>query len=132
MSTENKAPEPNWNPEIRPFLEAAAEGTLLIGYCEDCKEHHFYPRSMCPFCHSTNTDWRPASGRGRVYSYSIQRRVPQPFVMAYVTLEEGPTMMTHIVDVEPLESVRIGQAVELVFRQGPDGPDTPMFRPAAE
>ncbi|QRR34002.1 OB-fold domain-containing protein [Hydrogenophaga sp. YM1] len=129
MSTENKASAPNWNPEIQPFHAAAQKGQLLLGYCLDCAEHHFFPRSKCPFCHSLNTEWRPSVGRGSVYSFSIQRRVPQPYVIAYVTLDEGPTMMTHIVGTERLEDVHIGQAVEVSFRPDPDGIHTPVFQP---
>lgn len=131
MSTDNQTRQPNWNPEIQPFLAAVADGELLLGYCRDCEEYHFYPRSMCPFCHGMNTKWLPSNGRGTVYSYSIQRRVAQPFVIGYVTLEEGPTMMTRIVDIKLLESVYVGQPVELVFRDDVDGIRAPMFRPLA-
>src|SRR5213594_790498 len=75
------------------------------------------------------TEWRPASGRGRIYTYSVMRRVPEPYVIAYVTLEEGPTMMTNIVDCD-LDSVRIGQALRVVFKPSEGGPPVPMFAPA--
>ncbi|MGE0289780.1 MAG: Zn-ribbon domain-containing OB-fold protein [Bradyrhizobium sp.] len=130
-TTENGPSGPNWNPEIEPFLAAAARGTLLVGHCRDCGQYHFYPRSMCPFCHGTNTLSRPSAGRGHVYSYSIQRRVPEPYVIAYVTLDEGPTLMTHIVGPAVLESVHVGQPVELAFRDETNGARTPVFRPIA-
>jgi uncharacterized OB-fold protein len=122
--------EPNWNPEIEPVRRAAAQGQLLLKACRDCGAAHYFPRTICPFCFSANTDWKVSGGLGTVYSYSIQRRVDVPFVMAYVTLDEGPTMMTWIVDTAALEDVHIGQRVEVVFRADESGAPVPMFRPA--
>ena len=91
-------PAPPVTPETQPFWSAAAEGRLLIKWCRSCDQAHYYPRSICPFCFGDTTEWREASGRGTIYSYSIMRRVPVPYAIAYVTLEEGVTMMTNIVD----------------------------------
>ena len=58
------------------------------------------------------------------------RRAPVPYAIAYVTLDEGPTMMTNIVDCD-LDAIRIGQAVRVVFKPTEDGgPPVPMFSPA--
>jgi hypothetical protein len=57
------------------------------------------------------------------------RRVPIPYAIAYVTLEEGVTMMTNIVDCD-LDAIRIGQKVTVVFRPTEGGPPVPMFAPA--
>ena len=57
------------------------------------------------------------------------RRTEVPYVIAYVTLEEGVTMMTNIVDCDP-DAVRIGQRVKLSFRPSDGGPPLPMFTPA--
>jgi hypothetical protein len=64
-----------------------------------------------------------------VYSYSVLRRAPIPYAIAYVTLAEGPTMMTNIVDCD-LDAIRIGQAVRVNFKATEDGPPVPMFSPA--
>ena len=127
--TERTIPGPPVNPETKPFWDAAADGRLVIKQCTACGQSHHYPRTICPFCGSDATEWRPASGRGKVYTYSVMRRVPEPYVIAYVTLEEGPTMMTNIVDCD-LDSVRIGQAVRVVFKPSEGGPPVPMFAPA--
>lgn len=116
-------------PETRPFWEAAAEGRLLLKACRACGRAHWYPKVVCPFCHSVDLEWREASGRGTVYTYSVMRRVEVPYVLAYVTLEEGPTLMTNIVDCD-VDSVRIGQAVQVRFRQAPQGRTVPIFVPA--
>ncbi len=125
---ERKIPAPEANPETRPFWDAAAEGRLLLKKCVTCGQVHFYPRAICPFCGSDRTEWVTASGRGTVYSYSVMRRVPIPYALAYVTLEEGVTMMTNIVDGD-LDAIRIGQRVTVVFKPSEGGPPVPMFRP---
>ena len=126
---ERKIPPPEANPETRPFWEAAAQGRLLIKMCTSCGRPHYYPRSICPLCGSDTTEWVQASGRGTVYSYSVMRRVPVPYALAYVTLEEGVTMMTNIVDCD-LDTIQIGLRVQVVFKPTEGGPPVPMFAPA--
>ncbi len=125
---ERKIPAPEANPETKPFWDAAAEGRLLVKKCVTCGQVHFYPRAICPFCGSDKTEWVTASGRGTVYSYSVMRRVPIPYALAYVTLEEGVTMVTNIVDGD-LDAIRIGQRVTVAFKPSEGGPPVPMFRP---
>ena len=122
------APQPN--PETQPYWDAAAAGELVLKKCNACGELHFYPRSICPFCFSDDTTWQEASGEGTIYTYSVMRRgAPVPYAIAYVTLAEGVTMMTNIVDCD-LDAVRIGQKVRVVFKPSEGGPPVPMFTPA--
>jgi hypothetical protein len=125
---ERKIPAPEANPETRPFWEAAAQGRLLIGKCKACGKPHYYPRALCPFCGSDATEWVQAGGGGSIYSYSVMRRVPVPYALAYVTLDEGVTMMTNIVDCD-LDAIRIGQRVRVAFKPTEGGPPVPMFTP---
>ena len=127
---ERVIPAPPSGPEIQAFWDAAAAGRLAIKRCAACGQVHHYPRALCPFCGSDRTEWTEASGRGTVYSYSVFRRAPIPYAIAYVTLAEGPTMMTNIVDCD-LDAIRIGQAVRVSFKPTEDGPPVPMFSPAA-
>lgn len=122
-------PAPQATPETEAFWAAAAEGRLLLRHCTACNQPHHYPRSICPFCASDRTEWRTASGRGTIYSFSVMRRVPVPYAIAYVTLEEGVSMMTNIVGCD-LDAIRIGQPVRVVFEPTEGGPPVPMFMPA--
>jgi uncharacterized OB-fold protein len=122
-------PAPQPTPETQAFWDAAGQGRLLVKRCAACGERHHYPRPLCPFCFSDRTEWVPASGRGTIYAYSVMRRVPAPYAIAYVTLEEGVTMMTNIVDCD-LDALRIGQPVTVVFKPTDGGPPVPMFTPA--
>jgi uncharacterized protein len=123
---ERKISPPAINPETKPFWDAAAKGQLLMKKCLACGDLHYYPRSICPFCHSDRTEWLAASGRGTIYSYSVMRRAPEPFAIAYVALEEGPKLLTDIVDC-PFDDIAIGKAVKLVWKPSEGGPAVPMF-----
>ena len=126
---ERMIPAPQPNPETQPFWDAASAGKLMIKRCAECGEPHYYPRALCPFCFSERTEWQQASGDGTIYSFSVMRRAAVPYVIAYVTLAEGPTMMTNIVDCDA-DAVAIGQKVTLIFKPTEGGPPVAMFRPA--
>lgn len=107
---------PRVNAETARFWASAKEGKLLYGYCNACRRPHYYPRSICPFCFSDQTEWKTASGKGTVYTYSIMHRsATGPFAIAYVTLAEGPAILTNLVDCD-LSRIEIGSAVTLVWK----------------
>ncbi len=116
-------------PGTEPYWQAAAEGRLLVKRCTACGRVHFYPRDICPHCLSAATEWVQASGRGSLYSFSHVARGAEGWTIAYVRLEEGVTMMSNLVECDP-QQLRIGQAVNVVFRTGADGRVVPMFAPA--
>lgn len=116
---------PEIYPEHQEFWQATASGKLLIKKCQDCHELHHYPRAICPFCQSENVNWTEASGRGSIYTYSVMRK-GTPYVIAFVTLDEGPRMMTNIVGCDA-DELAIGDRVEVVFKQSGDGNDTPFI-----
>lgn len=123
-------PEPPVNPENQRYFDAAARGELLVGKCDGCGEYHFYPRVICPFCFSDHTRWVPARGTGTLYTFSTMHRgAPVPYTIAYVTLDEGVTMLTNIVDCDPAD-VAIGQRMRVVFRTTAAGVSVPCFTPA--
>lgn len=114
-------------PETRAFWDALAQGRFLLRHCRTCERAHWYPRAVCPHCAGTETEWREASGKGRIYSYSISRTVQPQYAIAYVTLAEGPTMMTNIVDGD-LERIAIDAVVELAPGHSAEGTTLPVFR----
>jgi uncharacterized OB-fold protein len=115
-----------WSPENTAYWEAAQRGQLLVKKCVACGRAHYYPRAICPFCASAETEWVLSSGKGIVYSFTVVRQVAQPYVLAYVTLEEGITFLTNIVRCESA-NVRIGHAVQVTFEASEDGRRIPMF-----
>ena len=80
--------------------------------------------------------WEDASGRATLYTYSViyQNDLPPfperiPYVAAVVDLDEGPRMMTNVVDCA-FDDLRVGMALEVTFRQETDDITLPVFRPA--
>ena len=123
------------NQESKQFWDAAAQNVLLLPRCSDCGFTIFYPRSICPECRSRNLSWIPMSGKGEVYSYTVTRRTSGrfkshvPFVIAYVQLDEGPRMLTNVVDCDP-NNVSIGMRVEVMFESQDEGKAIPRFKPS--
>ena len=126
--TERTLPAPTPTPETEAFWAATREGKFLVKTCKECQRAHWYPRALCPFCFADATEWREASGKGRIYSFSIMRRAPQPYAIAYVELEEGPMMMTNIVGCD-FDDIAIGQAVRVELREAEGGFRVPVFTP---
>jgi uncharacterized OB-fold protein len=127
--TARKLVPPVVTAEGKAFWDAARQGRFLIPVCTACNRAHWYPRAICPFCAGEKVEWREASGKGTIYTFSVMRRVKEPYVIAHVTLAEGPTMLTNIVDCDA-DKVRIGQPVTIVFQETENGPPAPMFKPA--
>ncbi|HEX5496236.1 MAG TPA: Zn-ribbon domain-containing OB-fold protein [Mycobacteriales bacterium] len=131
------------SPDAVPFWEAAERGELLLPYCPACARFFFYPRTACPTCGSRDTEWRPASGRGTLYTFCVQHVSPLPafadavpFVTAIVELDEGPRLMSFLVDVdvdvdaEPdAAGIRCGMPVEVTFTRDAENRTVPVFRP---
>jgi uncharacterized protein len=118
------------------FWDAAKEERLLIKHCLDCGEYTYYPRPFCPKCWSPNLEWHEASGNATLYTWSVIYSNDQPpfrdrvpYVAAIVDLEEGPRMITNVVDTE-FDDLEIGMALTVVFRPISDDFTIPVFIPA--
>lgn len=122
-----KIPAPRVLPESLAYWQAADEGKLLVKECNACGEVHHYPRDICPHCLSSDTVWQQAAGTGTVYSFSTMGQGEAAYTLAYVTLDEGVTLMTNLVDCDPTK-VAIGDKVRVVFKPT-DGHAVPMFTP---
>lgn len=128
------APAVSPNLETQAFWDATAEGRFLLKRCEN-GHVIWYPRFLCPECRSTETEWFEASGRGTVYTYTVVRKgqgpyaEAAPYVAAYVELEEGPRILTNLVDVE-VDQVQIGMPVEVVWHDTGEGSALYRFKPS--
>ena len=130
------ASEPMTTLETEPFWSAAAEGRLVLPRCDACGTVIWYPRRFCPACRTTSVSWIEASGRGTVYTYTVVRKGARgawgevaPYVIAYVELDEGPRVLTNVVDIDP-DAVEVGMAVRVVFDPTPEGQAVFRFAPA--
>lgn len=127
-----KIPRPMVQAETLAYWQAADEGRLVVKRCSACGEFHHYPRDLCPHCLSEATEWVDAAGTGTVYACSTMGQGhgegESAYTLAYVTLDEGPTMLTNLVGGDPSQYL-IGQRVRVVFTPT-DGHAVPMFTPA--
>lgn len=138
MPDEPRFDLPTIEPESRPFWDAAREHRFLVRRCHTCGAVHHYPRPFCPICWSEDLSWEEASGRGTLYTYSTiyMNDLPPfsgrlPYVAGAVDLDEGPRVMTNIVDCEPGD-LRVGMAVEVTYRELTPEITAPVFRPVSD
>jgi uncharacterized protein len=127
------APVPDHDGE--PYWQGLHDGKLLVQRCDDCSDFQLYPRDRCITCRGP-VSFVEASGRGTVYSFTVIRQNYSrpfrdwiPYVVALVELEEGPRVMTDLVDIEP-EAVTIGMAVQARFEEVSDTAGIALFAPA--
>ena len=67
-----------------------------------------------------------ASGGGTLYSFSTMGQGEDAYTLAYVTLDEGVTLMTNLVGCDPARA-RIGDRVKVKFEATEGGPAVPVF-----
>lgn len=122
-------------PESEPYWAALRAGKLLLKRCGACGKHHSYPRPFCPHCWSDEVEWVEAGGGATLYAHSVVYRNdlppfgPQvPYIAAVVDLDEGPRMMTRIVDCEA-DQLAIGMPLRLRTEAVTDEVTMAVFAP---
>jgi len=127
-------PGPALSDLAAPFWEACAQRRLVVPACDSCGLRFFVPEVVCPRCWSADWTWADSPGLGTLYSATTVHRAPlpdvaSPYVIGVVDLDDGWTMMTHLVDVDP-DDLRLGQRVAVTFRDR-GGVLLPLFAPVA-
>ncbi len=130
-------PLPKPSALTKPFWEGTRQHKLLLQRCKQCAVFRWTPLALCPSCYSPEYEWKEASGRGKLYSYSVIYR-PQtpefapdvPYVLAAIRLDEGPLMMTNMTGCTP-EQLRMEMPVAVQFEKATDEITLYKFRPAA-
>ena len=126
---------PTPTPETKHYWEGAKDGKLILQKCNDCSGIYFPPRPFCPKCSSCSVQEYQASGKGSLYSYVINH-LPSPgftppFAIAVVELEEGPRLMSNIVECEQTpEALELDMPLEVTFEKLNDDITLPQFKPA--
>jgi uncharacterized OB-fold protein len=126
-------PLPEPSRDSKPFWDALEEGQLLIQQCAACGKLRHYPRPVCDACYSMEVTWRPASGRGRVHSWTVTHhpfhpgfKSELPYVLATVDLEEGVRMVAQLRGVAP-DDVALDLPVEVAFERATEELTLPYF-----
>jgi uncharacterized OB-fold protein len=111
-------------------------GELRLQRCVACSNVYFPPRPFCPGCASREVEVFSASGRASLHSYVISHRAlpgfEAPYAIAVVELEEGPRLMTNIVESpQTPEALQLDMPLEVVFEPVSDDITLALFKPAA-
>ncbi|WP_319824006.1 Zn-ribbon domain-containing OB-fold protein [Thalassovita sp.] len=96
-------------PEIteinRPYWDGLQAGELRYQNCRACGNKWLPARRYCPGCLADAPEWVIASGRGRVVSWVVYHRAyasyfedKVPYDVTIVELDEGPRLLTNIVN----------------------------------
>lgn len=130
-------PLPKPTPDTQPFWDAVKRHELMLPKCKACGQLHFFPRPFCPHCFSWDLEWVRCSGKGKLYSFLINHRPAPgfeeetPYVIAVVELDEGPRMLSNLIDIEPTpEAVQVDMPVEILFQDVNEETTMFKFRPA--
>ena len=129
-------PVPTPSPLTKPFYDGLKKGKLMLPRCQDCNRVHWYPRYICPFCHSINIAWIQGSGEGRIHTFAVQHRASGgwakevPFVTAFIDLNEGDRMATVLRGIDPAvpSAIKIGSKVRVEFEKAAQDIYIPFWR----
>lgn len=139
--TDYAKPLPRIRPETAPFWEGCKNRELRVQRCSSCGAYRFPPQVMCRHCNSIESHWEKVGGKGTVYSFTIPSRTSPgelpakgfeyPFAVVLVELADagGVRIPGNLVDC-PLEEIKIGMQVEVLFDDVTDTVTLPKFRPA--
>lgn len=121
--------------EAFEYWDGLKQSKLKIQRCISCRKYVYYPRDFCPHDQGQLV-YEEVRGKGIILSYTIVEKATHPYfvsktpyVLAMIQLDEGPTMLSQIVGIDP-KQVEFEMEVEVTF----DYPiyedvNLPVFRP---
>jgi uncharacterized OB-fold protein len=132
--SEHAKPLPRITPDTQPFWDALRERRLVLPYCHDCGKPHLPPGPVCPFCFADQLDWRAASGRGRISTWTVVHKAwfpafaaEVPYNVVQVELDEGPRLTASVVGL-PNDRLAVGLPVAIDFDDATPEVTLPRFR----
>jgi uncharacterized protein len=115
-------PLPEPTPLTKPYWDALKQGHLVYQRCRRCGHAWLPPRRECPDCLHPDWEWTRASGHGQVVSWVVFHhayheafKARVPYNVSLVELEEGPRLLTNIVN--PAEGIAAGREVRLTIEE---------------
>jgi uncharacterized protein len=128
-------PLPRITLDSEEFWKSTREHAMRLQKCDKCGEFRYYPSEACHNCGSLEYQWLPVSGKGEIHTFTVLHRArgnpfenETPIAIILVTLDEGPTMMSNLIDYEDAD-LAIGQRVEVDYEDVNDEVTLPVFRP---
>jgi len=121
MGGEVIVPQPTG--DTKEFWEGCKEKKLRFQQCVSCGHVRWPPSNLCPVCHSFETRWIESSGKGKIHTFVVYHmafhpvwKEKVPYITAVVELDEGPKLLTNIVDADPSQ-LTCDMPVEVVWEE---------------
>lgn len=102
------------HPHTSEIWETFERGTFCLPFCADCEQTHWYPRPFCPHCYSTGIILKESGGEGAVHAASYMRKAAVPYIVAAITLDDGPTILSNLMGCEWSDDL-IGKRVKVAL-----------------
>jgi len=113
-------PEPAISSVNAPYWEGLKNGKLLFQRCAHCSNAWLPPREACPKCLAPEPKFEESKGNGHVVSWVVYHTAYDeafkdrlPYDVTCVELDEGPRVLTNVVDSEAGRKLEIGSRVSL-------------------
>ncbi|MBA7701974.1 hypothetical protein ES703_110725 [subsurface metagenome] len=130
-------PLPQLNADTKPFWDGCKKHQLRFQKCRICGHVRWPPSIICPMCHSYDTEWIVADGKGKVYTFVVFHHTYHkafendlPYVTAIVELEEGLHILTNIVGCRT-DEVKCDMPVEVTWEDISEEFSLPKFKPSS-
>lgn len=138
MAEEYDRPLPFPTADTQPFWDSVKQHSMQLPFCKSCNEFFYYPRAFCPKDFNWDIEYRPVSGKGTVYAFSICYRGQAegwwdkaPYTVVTVQLDEGPRMISNLVNVEhDPANIKVGMPVKVTYSDVTAEMTLPHFEPA--
>lgn len=126
------------DPVAGPFWAGCVAGQLRIQACAACGRRRMPPRPMCPWCRHLDARWDELAPTGSVWSFAVPHppllaayAERLPYAVLVVTLDDDPTirLVGDTAAGVAVDSIAIGQAVEVAFERIADDVVLPRWRP---
>ncbi|TNE32915.1 MAG: Zn-ribbon domain-containing OB-fold protein [Alphaproteobacteria bacterium] len=121
-----KAPKlPSESQLTRWFWQGLGDGLFQSTRCRECDRISFPPRPDCPNCLASNMEWTSLTRRGTIYTTTLIRAVPTPFIesaplpVGVIDLEDGVRLLCWLV--EGAGRLPLDSTVEIVTLRYEDG-----------
>ncbi|HSD54947.1 MAG TPA: OB-fold domain-containing protein [Burkholderiales bacterium] len=128
-------PLPRITPDTQPFWDALRLRRFELPFCADCGKPHLPAGPVCPFCFCDRLEWRTASGRGTISTWTVVHKAwfpafarEVPYNVVQVELDEGPRLTASVVGIAN-ERLAVGLPVVVDFDDVSPEVTLPRFRP---
>jgi len=136
MTDKEQRPRPLPTPTniTQEFWDAVKEKRFLLQYDPEAGKYQFYPRGLSLHTGKRNLEWREASGKGTLFSYT-ETYVPTrgfenlaPYLIGLVELEEGVRLMSLLHNCT-VDDIEIGMQMRLCWDELTEGYNYFAFEP---